>query len=252
MTSPELDPSTQIGAFRAEIEKRLDADLMQGSELAKVLHLAEIGMGLVSQPDGSGKAGAVPENPMLAYTALRAYLDQPDVYGGICGHMQIFAAHLFYAFGIPSRSVAMFEDIAATDGTLHGHASTDVMVEGEWMAVDLTFGFYFQDRLSWPQARARYLAGQPVQTIKIGSGRVDLENYYIGLAELVPFMLTAQGPAGDQIQRLGEKSGQRWDGWLHYGPGKESVDWLQTLIGVETGVHQNAGLPAQTAASETA
>jgi hypothetical protein len=74
---------------------------------------------------------------------------------------------------------------------------TKCFVDGKWMVVDLTFGFHFDGRLSWEDARERYFSGQAVGIIKIDGGRQALESYSVPLKDLVKFMAIETCPGED-------------------------------------------------------
>lgn len=219
---------------------------MRYSERKRALHVAEIGMDLVAQRDMVNLiAMESPPNAFLAYDSLRCFLDEPEKYGGICGDMQLFASQLFTAYGIDSRAVSMFDNVNGVNGTINGHAANDIKIDGKWSGVDLTFGFYFEDWLSWREAREKMLAGETVNTVKIGNGRVDLENYYITIPELIQFMAISPPSPGTKVNILCSKDKVRWDGNLRENRDSPPMYMAQSMLRREELMREKFSAPRE-------
>lgn len=178
-----------------------------------------------------------------AYQSIYKYTSQPDVYGGICGDMQYMGNHAFGAYDILSRNVAMFQNVDYKAGYTNNHASNEVFVDGKWMAVDLTFGFYFDGRLSWEEARERYLSGQTVGIIKIDGGRQTFESYSVPLKDLVKFMVIETCP-GEDDYCLYSPSGD-WDGTIQLSESAPLSNWAKDMVKYHTMLRDSWDDPIQ-------
>lgn len=240
-----MGQDTQLGAFKSEIDKRLNPNKMRLGGMSRAVHLANVAMHLVTQRDMIQNIGMVsPPDAFLAHDSLQYYLREPEKYGGICGDLQVFATHVFLAYGIESRSISMFEHVDYRDGTLNGHASTDIKINGKWSAIDLTFGFCFEGRLSWEEARHEMLSGNIVQRVKIGEGRVDMDTYYIGLEDLTQFMLISDLGKYPPFRTFGIRHGKKWDGKVFTNADEAPIDVANMLARRETLVSTRASLKA--------
>gem|GEM_PF-2901914 len=224
-------PDTQLGALRGSMSKELDNDRIRHIEFQKALEVAHVVMDAVTQRDLSSGVGLKsPTNSNLPYDSWLEFKGDPDVYGGICGDMQILAAHAFPAFGIEVRNVAMFSNVHYAQGALDNHASSEIWVHDRWVAVDTTFGFYFEGMLSWADAREKMLNGEEVRTIPIGDRRVDLETYPVPLPELVRYMAVTRCLDAENFCTYGTYDGKLWNGELVQHAELAPVKWADFML----------------------
>lgn len=111
------------------------------------------------------------------------------------------------------------------------------------MAVDLTFGVYFDGRLSWDEARERYLTGQTVGIIKIDGGRQTLESYSVPLKDLVKFMVIETCP-GEDDYCLYSPSGD-WDRTIQLSESAPPRNWAQDMVKYHTMLRDSWDDPIQ-------
>jgi hypothetical protein len=133
------------------------------------------------------------------------------------------------AFGIPSRMVAFYA--SATAGIpVWSHASVDVFIGGEWVAMDPTFNVAMKDgggsHLSWTGAVDRLRKGGLVvphsdgMTVLKGQSLSNYEMTVGDLKELVELVLLGPWEQGDAVSL-----NPGWDGKIRYIDGSEFDAW---------------------------
>jgi len=222
---------TQLGKLRRAVSEHLNNNLILHCELLKALEISKVIMNAVPVRDlANGTGLQSPTNPYLPFDSWREYTEDSDTYGGICGDIQTLALQVFSAFGVETRMVTMFENVDYRAGPTNNHASTDVWLHDRWVAMDLTFGYYFQGLLSWPMVREKLLAGEDAPLITIGTGRLDPETYYVPLKRLVRFMCVVGRPEQDEIYLFGDKEGRLWDGSLMMSAEADHGSWAKSRL----------------------
>lgn len=223
-------PGTALHAFRQEMDRTVDSSRFGSTAFDLALAVADAAGDRVTIRDtsrGIGLEGAT--NDFKPYQSLMEYTLEPDRFGGICGDLQYFAAHAFAAYGFQTRYVSMFQNYDYREGATNSHASNEVFVDGKWVAIDLTFGFYFEDRLSWSEARDKMLAGETVNRIDIDGGRQSIDTYYVPLEQLVPYMIIEGCPEDGESCILSPDG--EWDGVIDLTEGDEPFNWADAMIG---------------------
>ena len=123
----------------------------------------------------------------------RAFLlsvSNPD-YGHICGGLALTLLQALWALDLPARYVGLF---SATEGVIDSHATVDVLIDGQWVAVDPTFNITIRDedgaRLGWFDVASRAQSGLPIFFSDDGYGTLHnraIEDYYRPLREIAQF-----------------------------------------------------------------
>ncbi|PHS38648.1 MAG: hypothetical protein COA91_07730 [Robiginitomaculum sp.] len=221
---------TQLGALRQHIGTKINAVKMRDLFLQQVLEVASVVMETVAARDMITQTGMKsPPRPYLAFDSWRDFVEQPDVYGAICGDIQTMATHSFAALGMETRYISMFENINYKAGATNNHASTEVWIYDRWVAIDLTFGIYFEDLLSWSEVREILLAEKEVHPVYFGNALFDFRKYHVPLKQLVRYMAVGTCPVPDKVCLLGALDGKPWDGWIKMAKGDEPIYWPNIL-----------------------
>lgn len=152
-----------------------------------------------------------------------------DEYGDICGGLSIVYLTLLKAFDIEARYVGMFKEVTEATDPVVSHASVDVLLDGEWIALDPTFNFSIWaegQRIGWEAARERALANDPITFASDGYAILPGRNVYDysdPLPDSMDFMILA--PVGESaLTTLPEQ----WDGSIRYASGN-TFDQRQSL-----------------------
>jgi hypothetical protein len=141
-------------------------------------------------------------------------------FGQLCGGYSQLYQFALESLGVQTRRVGMWAAIDQREGVLNGHVSVDVLIDGEWVAMDPTFNASLTnadgERLSWPEAREHYAQGLTVLRASDGmtiDPTIDFDTYDIPLSALTVYMTIAPGMPGEDAQSLG------YDGVLTYADG---------------------------------
>ena len=142
--------------------------------------------------------------------------------GHLCQGITFVYMTALRAFGIESRFIGRFEKNAVTQPPVTSHASTEVLIDGRWIAIDPTFHFTIRnmsgERIGWLEAREEHFSGYPIAFIDEGaSPNHSFMAQYGGNAGFVGVLnLMSVGPSrvSDSDRRPGE-----WDGMIRYDDG---------------------------------
>ena len=143
--------------------------------------------------------------------------------GHLCQGLSFIYMTALKSLGIESRFVGMYQDAQDAPSPVTSHASVDVLVDGQWIALDPTYNMSIRDAtgqmIGWATARQRYLAGRPVFFTDEGgmSGRTFIENYGSPEAFVGVFSFMALGPS---VSVDAEILPADWDGVIHYEQGR--------------------------------
>ena len=232
--------STAVGGARppAEQEKELseirETAVLLSPELAQTKSQMMIALMLRDQIHRTGvPVGAGP--PALNSSELA---DWSNAYklsnlfrsrSNACNGKSILYMLALRAFGIPSRMVAFYASPAAGI-PVWSHASVDVLVDDNWVAMDPTFNVAMKDsgglHLSWTEAVERMRKGDLVvphsdgKTVLRGQSISNYEASVGDLKELVELVLLGPWERGDAISLNPD-----WDGKVRYIDGSEFDAW---------------------------
>lgn len=155
-----------------------------------------------------------------------------DDYGHICRGLVNTYLTILRAFDIPARNIGIYNNATDAPNPVTSHASVEVFINGEWVAMDPTFNFSVHDsagrRIGWQEARRAIQAGKPIRFDDDGYGTLpkrSLMEYAKG--NIANFTSTMNyltfGPALVAGKRIAaQKLPPQWDGVVRYRNGRKA------------------------------
>lgn len=154
-------------------------------------------------------------------------------YGHMCGGRVIEYLVALKAFGLTARKVGMYPDVTNVHGMVNSHASVEILIGEQWIALDPQFNVSIRDehgnRIGWQEAFDLTHRGKPLITDSDGFGahpQYSIERYVeltnLRFSDFLKFMNTSPY-WDDQNDRIAEPTTMpaTWDGVIRYAGGAE-------------------------------
>lgn len=147
-------------------------------------------------------------------------------YGHECGGRVLLYLAALRAFGVQARYVGLFSAVEDVDpATTFVHASTEVLIDGKWIAFDAHYNISLRDSynrmLGWQDAQGLLAAGEPVYSVSDGLKvrRETTLSYYMAkygtdLSGLTRYMIV--GIEHDEDEAEAVAADGEWSGVLEY------------------------------------